>query len=97
MAMILNYIEYVNNIVYKFVLEEIGVIKLGEDGRYALVLREDFLRQEAVEQKILQDIYAKESMEKERIRLEKIQANAICFNEEDFTPQEKKNEGAGYP
>lgn len=70
-------------------LEEIGVIKLGEDGRYALVLREDFLRQEAVEQKILQDIYAKESMEKERIRLEKIQENAICFNEEDFTPQEK--------
>ena len=70
-------------------LEEIGVIKLGEDGRYALVLREDFLRQEAVEQKILQDIYAKERREKERIRLEKIQANAICFNEEDLTPQEK--------
>lgn len=70
-------------------LEEIGAIKLGEDGRYALVLREDFIRQEAVEQKILQDIYAKERREKERIRLEKIQANAICFNEEDLTPQEK--------
>ena len=70
-------------------LEEIEVIKLGEDGRYALVLREDFLRQEATEQKILQDIYAKERREKERIRLERIQANAICFNEEDLTPQEK--------
>ena len=70
-------------------LEEIGVIKLGEDGRYELVLREDFLRQEATEQKILQDIYAKERREKERVRLEKIQANAVCFNEEDLTPQEK--------
>lgn len=82
----------VNIYEYKDVLqhlEEIGVIKLGEDGRYALVLREDFLGQEALEQKILQDIYAKERREKERVRLEKIQANAICFNEEDFTPQEK--------
>ncbi len=84
-----NIYEYKDALVH---LKEIGAVRLEDNGRYSIVLSEEFLKQKAIEQNVQKSIIDNKRKEEERIRLEKeaeIRENGIYYKEEDLTPQEK--------